>query len=105
MFRRTTSRARSVITAAGLLVLQGLQPRLGVFVTRACDGGVLLQLLETLLVGPAQALALGAQGIGWAVLLPLLTRMATRLDGFAPSAPLSAAPAWSRATAEVRSHV
>jgi hypothetical protein len=50
-------------------------------------------------------LALGAQGIGWAVLLPLLTRMATRLDGFAPSAPLSAAPAWPRATAEARSHV
>lgn len=50
-------------------------------------------------------LALGAQGIGWAVLLPLLSRMATRLDGFAPSAPLSPSPAWSHATAEARSHV
>lgn len=46
-------------------------------------------------------LALGAQGIGWALLLPLLTWMATHLDGFGPAP----TPAWSRATLEARSNV
>ena len=32
------------------------------------------------------ALALGAQAIGWAVLLPLLTGLASRLNGFGPPA-------------------
>lgn len=65
---------------------------------------VILNFLACQLAWSACVLG-GAQGIGWAVLLPLLTRMATRLDGFAPSAPLSASPTWSRATAEARSHV
>ena len=50
-------------------------------------------------------LALGAQGIGWALLLPLLSHLANRWNGFAPSASPSPSPAWSRVTLEARSHV
>jgi hypothetical protein len=46
-------------------------------------------------------LALGAQALGWAVLLPVLVHLATRLDGFAPASPA----AWSPVTQEVRPHV
>ncbi|MCZ8131682.1 MAG: DUF2878 domain-containing protein [Steroidobacteraceae bacterium] len=46
-------------------------------------------------------LALGAQAIGWAVMLPLLTRLATRLNGFAPAH----ATAWAPISTEVRRHV
>jgi|LakMenE01Jun11ns_1017448.scaffolds.fasta_scaffold9864349_2 hypothetical protein len=49
-------------------------------------------------------LALGAQALGWAVLLPVLVRLATRLDGFAPAASTESAP-WSPVTQEVRPHV
>jgi len=34
---------------------------------------------------PDPALALGVQAIGWAVILPLLTRLATRMNGFEPA--------------------
>ncbi len=53
-------------------------------------------------------LALGAQGLGWAVLLPLLTHLATRWDGCSV-APSSAAPQKDEDPTlipqEVRSHV
>lgn len=42
-------------------------------------------------------LALGVQGLGWAVLLPLLTHLATQWDGFASTPP--------SVVAEARSHV
>jgi hypothetical protein len=35
---------------------------------------------------PEPALALAAQGLGWAVLMPILARLAERLDGFQPAA-------------------
>lgn len=47
------------------------------------------------------ALALGAQALGWAVLLPILTRLATRMNGFAPASQ----SAWSRLPRGVRSNV
>lgn len=53
---------------------------------------------------PDPLLALGAQAIGWAVLLPVLVRLASRLDGFAPAAPTSPA-AWSPVTQEARHNV
>jgi hypothetical protein len=43
------------------------------------------------------ALALGVQALGWAVLLPLLSHLATQLDG--------TSPAPSPVTQEARSHV
>jgi Protein of unknown function (DUF2878) len=46
-------------------------------------------------------LALGAQALGWAVLLPMLSRLATRLNGFGPASPAT----WSRVPQEVRSNV
>jgi hypothetical protein len=46
-------------------------------------------------------LALGAQSLGWAVLLPILTRLATRLNGFGPATPA----AWPRVAREARSNV
>jgi len=46
-------------------------------------------------------LALGAQALGWAVLLPVLTRLAARLNGFGPASPAT----WPRVPQEVRSHV
>jgi hypothetical protein len=49
---------------------------------------------------PDPALALGVQAIGWAVILPLLTRLATRMNGCEP------APAtWARLPQEARRHV
>jgi len=49
---------------------------------------------------PDPVLALGAQAIGWAAILPLLTLLATRLNGFEP------APAvWARLPQEARRHV
>jgi hypothetical protein len=49
-------------------------------------------------------LALGAQALGWAVLLPVLVRLATRLDGFTPAASTESAP-WSPVTQEARPNV
>jgi hypothetical protein len=46
-------------------------------------------------------LALGAQAFGWAVLFPLLTSLAARLNGFGPAPPA----AWSRVPQEARSNV
>jgi hypothetical protein len=43
------------------------------------------------------ALALGVQALGWAVLLPFLSHLATQLDG--------TSPAPSPVTQEARSHV
>jgi hypothetical protein len=47
---------------------------------------------------PDPVLALGAQAVGWAVILPLLTLLAERLNGFA-AAP---APAFARVSRESR---
>jgi hypothetical protein len=44
-------------------------------------------------------LALGAQAIGWAVMLPMLAHLAARLNGFGPASP---AP-WPRVPLQVRS--
>jgi hypothetical protein len=49
---------------------------------------------------PDPLMALGAQAIGWAVILPLLTRLATRMNGFEPSP-----AAWVRLPQEARRHV
>jgi len=46
-------------------------------------------------------LALGAQALGWAVLFPMLTQLAARLNGFGPAPP----SAWSRVPQEARSNV
>jgi len=46
-------------------------------------------------------LALGAQALGWAMLLPMLSRLATRLNGFGPASPAT----WSRVPQEVRGNV
>ena len=70
-------------------------------------GGPLAYLAGERLGGlqmPDPVLALGAQALGWAVLLPMLTRLATRLNGFGPASPASLA-AWSRVPAALRSHV
>jgi len=67
-------------------------------------GGPLAYLAGERLGGlqmPDPVLALGAQALGWAVLLPILTRLATRLNGFGPAPPA----AWSRVPQEVRSNV
>ena len=67
-------------------------------------GGPLAYLAGERLGGlqmPDPVLALGAQALGWAVLLPMLTRLATRLNGFGPASP----SAWSRLPQEVRSNV
>jgi hypothetical protein len=49
---------------------------------------------------PDPVLALGTQAIGWAAILPLLTLLATRMNGFEP------APAtWARRPQEARRHV
>jgi hypothetical protein len=50
---------------------------------------------------PDPVLALGAQAIGWGVILPLLARVATRLNGFEPAP----AAAWARLPQEARRHV
>lgn len=67
-------------------------------------GGPLAYLAGERLGGlqmPDPVLALGAQALGWAVLLPILTRLAMRLNGFGPASPA----ARSRAPHEVRGHV
>ena len=61
-------------------------------------GGPLAYLAGERLGGlqmPDPVLALGAQALGWAVLLPMLTRLATRLNGFGPASPAT----WSRRSA------
>lgn len=67
-------------------------------------GGPLAYLAGERLGGlqmPDLVLALGAQALGWAALLPMLTRLATRLNGFGPASPA----AWSRVPQEVSGHV
>ena len=67
-------------------------------------GGPLAYLAGERLGGlqmPDPVLALGAQALGWAVLLPILTRLATRLNGFGPTSPTVC----SRLPQEVRSNV
>lgn len=67
-------------------------------------GGPLAYLAGQRLGGlqmPDPMLALGMQALGWAVLLPMLTRLATRLDGFGPTLPV----AWPRVPRRVRSNV
>lgn len=64
-------------------------------------GGPLAYLAGERLGGlqmPDPVLALGAQALGWAVLLPMLTGLATRLNGFGPASQA----AWSRIAQEVR---
>jgi hypothetical protein len=66
-------------------------------------GGPLAYLAGERLGGvqmPDPVMALGAQAIGWAAILPLLTLLATRLNGFEP-----APAAWARLPQEARSHV
>ena len=67
-------------------------------------GGPLAYLAGERLGGlqmPEPLLALGVQALGWAVMLPMLTRLAARLDGFGPVSP---AP-WSRAPQEAHNNV
>jgi len=67
-------------------------------------GGPLAYLAGERLGGlqmPDPVLALGAQALGWAVLLPTLTRLATRLNGFGARSPST----WSRLPQEVGSNV
>jgi hypothetical protein len=49
---------------------------------------------------PDPVLALGTQAIGWAVIMPLLTLLATRMNGFEP-----APAAWARLPQQARTHV
>jgi hypothetical protein len=67
-------------------------------------GGPLAYLAGERLGGlqmPDPVLALGAQALGWAVLFPMLTGLAARLNGFGPAPPL----VWSRVPQEARSNV
>lgn len=67
-------------------------------------GGPLAYLAGERLGGlqmPDPVLALGAQALGWAVLLPMLTGLATRMNGFGPAPPA----AGSRVPQEARSNV
>lgn len=67
-------------------------------------GGPLAYLAGERLGGlqmPDPLLALGAQALGWAVLLPVLTRLARRLNGFGPASPA----VWSGVPQEARSSV
>jgi hypothetical protein len=67
-------------------------------------GGPLAYLAGARLGGlqmPDPVLALGVQALGWAVLLPVLTSLAARLNGFGP-APTAA---WSSVPREARSNV
>ena len=66
-------------------------------------GGPLAYLAGERLGGvqmPDPVMALGTQAIGWAAILPLLTLLATRLNGFEP-----APTAWARLPQEARRHV
>jgi hypothetical protein len=63
------------------------RPRLAVLL--GAIGGPLAYLAGHRLGGvdmPEPALALAVQSLGWAVLMPLLARLAERLDGFQPAA-------------------
>jgi hypothetical protein len=63
------------------------RPRLAVLL--GAIGGPLAYLAGHRLGGvemPEPGLALAVQGLGWAVLMPLLARIAGRLDGFQPAA-------------------
>jgi hypothetical protein len=66
-------------------------------------GGPMAYLVGERLGGvqmPDPLLALGVQALGWAVLLPVLTALASRLNGFeSPSE-----RGWSRGAREVRGH-
>lgn len=67
-------------------------------------GGPLAYLAGARLGGlqmPDPVLALGVQALGWAVLLPVLTSLAARLNGFGPAPPA----AWSSVPREARSNV
>jgi hypothetical protein len=67
-------------------------------------GGPLAYLAGERLGGlqmPDPLLALSAQSLGWAMLLPLLVSLATRLDGFGPASP----PPWSLPTQQVPGNV
>jgi len=67
-------------------------------------GGPLAYLAGERLGGvqmPDPVLALSAQALGWAVLLPMLTRLATRLNGFGPTSPAT----WSRIPQEAPGNV
>jgi hypothetical protein len=67
-------------------------------------GGPLAYLAGERLGGlqmPDPVLALGAQALGWAVLFPMLTGLAARLNGFGPAPP----SVWSRVPQEARSNV
>ncbi len=67
-------------------------------------GGPLAYLAGERLGGvqmPDPVMALGTQAIGWAAILPLLTLLAARLNGFGPARPT----AWSSVAREARSHV
>ena len=67
-------------------------------------GGPLAYLAGERLGGlqmPDPVLALGAQAIGWGVILPLLARVATRLNGFGPAP----ATSWARVPQEAGRHV
>jgi len=67
-------------------------------------GGPLAYLAGERLGGlqmPDPVAALGIQAIGWAVILPLLTRLAGRLNGFEPAP----AASWARVSQEASRHV
>jgi len=67
-------------------------------------GGPLAYLAGERLGGlqmPDPVAALGIQAIGWAVILPLLTRLAGRLKGFEPAP----AASWARVSQEASRHV
>jgi hypothetical protein len=66
-----------------------IKGRPGLAVLLGAIGGPLAYLAGHRLGGvemPQPALALVVQGLGWAVLMPLLARLAERLDGFQPAA-------------------
>lgn len=89
------------------LSMAWLKGRPWLAVVTGAIGGPLAYLAGGRLGGlemPDPLLALGAQAIGWAVLLPVLVRLATRLDGFTPGAP-ALPTAWSPVTQEARPHV
>lgn len=86
------------------LSLAWLKGRLWLAALVGLVGGPIAYLAGERLGGVQMAdptLALGAQAIGWAVMLPLLSRLAVRFNGIDP-VPTAAFP---QATQEVRSHV
>jgi hypothetical protein len=81
-----------------------LKGRPGLAALFGAVGGPLAYLAGERLGGlqmPDPVMALGAQAIGWAVILPLLTRLAARLDGFGPAP----AASWARIPREASRHV